>query len=389
MEVKQGAQAIAHSVKKCKPDVCSMYPITPSTELPEEIAQLVADGELDATIIRVESEFSAISGCVGASAAGSRAYTATSSQGLALMTEVLFAASGMRLPIVINVVNRALSAPINIWNDQQDSISQRDNGWLQIYCESNQEAVDTTIQSFKIAEDEDVLLPIMCCTDGYILSHTYEPVELPDEEEVQEFLPEYDPDHAYLDPENPMTQGPFAYPKPYAALRKDLSDAVNGSKEIVKRVHDEFAEKFGRSYGNGLIEEYKNDKDTALVSMGSICGTIKSTLDNRNDAGLMRIRCYRPFPEEEIKKALEGKDQVIVLEKNVSMGHGSGALYNEIKSILPRSTTVHDIVVGLGGTDIAEEDINNMIDSLSNKENGVKRWLLEKGGKLQKNRGEK
>ncbi|MCD6414705.1 MAG: pyruvate ferredoxin oxidoreductase [Candidatus Diapherotrites archaeon] len=375
--VMEGSNAVAHAIRLCKPEVMAMFPITPSTHIPENLAQMVADGDLDAKLITVESEFSAMSATVGASATGVRAFTATSSQGLALMHEVVYAAAGMRLPIVTTIVNRALSAPINIWNDQQDTISERDSGWLQIYCETNQEAVDTMIQAYKIAEDKRVLLPVFVCMDGFILSHTYEPVDIPEQKDVDEFLPPYKPEHAFLDPDKPMTMGPFAYPKPYAAMRKELSKDVMKAKAVVKEVHDEFAKKFGRSYGNGIIEEYKNDRPIAIVAMGSVCGTIKEVVDKRDDVGLVRVRCYRPFPKEELAKALKDKENVIVFEKNVALGLNSGAMYPEIKDVLYSAGSkarVNNVIGGIGGIDVTKENVENFIERLKDKE-GVVEFL--------------
>ncbi|MCD6522348.1 MAG: pyruvate ferredoxin oxidoreductase [Candidatus Diapherotrites archaeon] len=372
--VIEGSQAAAHAVALCKPKVCAMYPITPSTHIPEELSKFVADGKFDTSFIRVESEFAAMSACVGASATGVRAFTATASQGVALMHEVLYAAAGMRLPIVMVVANRALSAPINIWNDHQDTIAERDSGWLQLFCETNQEVVDTIIQAYRIAEDERVLLPVMVNMDGFTLTHTYEKVDIPSQEEVDAFLPEYNPKHAYLDPERPVTQGPFAFPKPYAALRIALNEAVNNSKDVVKEIHDKYAEKFGRRYGNGLIEEYKNDRPISIVAMGSVCGTIKGVVDQRDDVGLLRVRCYRPFPKEEIKKALEGKETVIVFEKNVALGMNSGAMYSEIKDVLyelEKRPKINNVIGGLGGTDVTMQNINNFVDRLKEADGKV------------------
>ncbi|MEA3229610.1 MAG: pyruvate ferredoxin oxidoreductase, partial [archaeon] len=283
LKVIEGSMAVAEAVRLCNPDVIAAYPITPQTHIVEYLAKMSADGTLKSKHIEVESEFSAISAVTGASAAGSRAYTASSSQGIALMHEVLFATAGMRLPVVMNIVNRALSAPINIWNDHQDTISERDSGWIQLYAETSQEVMDLTIQAFKIAEHKKVLLPIMICLDGFFISHTFEPVDIPDQKKVDRFLPKYRPDHAYLDPEKPMTQGPFAFPKPYIESRKDLSDAIDGSAEIIKAVSKDFRKHFGRQNGNGLIETYNlKGKKTAMVTLGSLAGTVKEASD-RND----------------------------------------------------------------------------------------------------------
>lgn len=340
---------------------------------------MIADGRIKSRFLEVESEFSAISSVAGAVAAGSRAFTATCSQGLALMHEVLFAIAGMRLPVVMVVTNRALSSPINIWNDCQDSISERDSGWIQLYVETVQEAVDTIIQAYKIAEDNRVLLPVMVCMDGFILTHTVEPVELPDDVEVKKFLPKYKPNHAFLDPTRPMTLGPFTYPEPYFKLRKELSLAIDNSKIIISEVNEEFGEMFKRKYGNGLIEEYKNDKKIAIVSMGSVCGTIKCVVDSRKDTGLVRIRCYRPLPKEDLIEALKGKEIVIVLDKNISLGLGSGSVFSEVRDVLyslKDRPKVVGCVAGLGGTDIKSKDINRLIDESKKMKDGEVVWLI-------------
>ena len=346
------------------------------THIVEDLAKLVADGELKAKTIEVESEFSAISAAVGASATGVRTFTATASQGLALMNEVLFATSGLRLPVVMVVVNRALSAPINIWNDWQDAISERDSGWIQLYCETNQEVADTVIHAYKIAEDENVLLPVMVCMDGFFLSHTMEPVDIPSN--LGGFLPKYKPKHIYLDPKRPMTQGPFAYPEYYYELRKELSKAVDDSESVIKKVHKGFSKKFGRNYGNGLVEEYKNNKETVIVSMGSILGNIREVVDSRKDVGMLKIRCFRPFPKKDIIKALEGKKSVIVLEKDVSPGLGSGALFSEIRDILydvKNKPKVIGYIGGLGGNDITVDMIHKIVDESKKKKEGEVSWL--------------
>ncbi len=375
----EGSKVVAEAIFLCKPDVVSAYPITPQTHIVETLAQLIADGRIKSKFLEVDSEFSAISSVAGAVAAGSRAFTATCSQGLALMHEVLFAIAGMRLPVVMVVANRALSAPINIWNDQQDSISERDSGWIQLYVETAQEAVDTVIQAYKIAEDNGVLLPIMVCMDGFILTHTVEPVNVPDDVEVNKFLPKYKPTHALLDPTIPMTLGPFAYPEPYFKLRKELSLAIDNSKGIIKKVNKQFGEKFKRNYGNGLIEEYKNDKKIAIVSMGSVCGTIRTVIDPRNDTGLVKIRCYRPFPKEDLLNALKEKEIVIVIEKDISLGLGSGSVFSEIRDVLyqlKEKPKVVGAVVGLGGTDVRSKDINALIDKSKTMNDGEVEWFI-------------
>ena len=379
-QILEGSRAAAEAVVLCRPALTVAYPITPQTHIVEDLAKFIADGKLDAKHMEVESEFSAMSAVVGGSATGVRTFTATSSQGLALMNEVLFAASGMRLPIVMQVVNRALSAPINIWNDWQDAISARDSGWLQIYCETAQEVVDTTIQAYKIAEDKNVLVPVMVCMDGFFITHTLEPVELPDQKKVDRFLPSYKPTHAYLDPKKPMTQGPFAFPKPYMELRKQLSDAIDNSDKIIKKAHDDYAKSFGRKYGNGLIDEYKNKgKKTAIITMGTLAGTVREAVDVCDDIGLVRIRSYRPFPKEDLRKALKNAETVIILEKNIALGTGAGALYDEVRSALYNEgkQKVLGVVCGIGGSEVTVDDVKRIADDSKKKKNGDIWWLMK------------
>jgi len=377
-KLMEGSEFVSETVRLCKPDVISAYPITPQTHIVENLAQIVADGKLKSKFLEVESEFSAISSVVGSVAAGSRAFTATSSQGLALMHEVLFATSGMRLPVVMVVANRALSAPINIWNDHSDTMAERDSGWIQLYCETIQEVVDTLIEAYRIAEDKRVLLPVMVCMDGFILTHTIEPADLPHEKEVDEFLPKYNPTHAILDTERPMTLGPFAYPEPYFELRKELEEAIENSKQVISEVNEKFAKKFKRKYGNGLVEEYKNNKKISVVAMGSVCGTLREVVDKRKDTGLVKIKCYRPFPKEDLIKAFKGKKTIIVLEKAVAFGMGSGPVFSEIRNILysiKDKPKVIGVIAGLGGVDVRIKDINKIIDKSKKMKDGEVVWM--------------
>lgn len=356
-EVMTANKAVAEAVRLAKPQVIPVYPITPQTTISEYLAQYVADEKIDAKYVKVESEHSAISAAVGASGAGVRTFTATSSQGLMLMHEILFAAAGMRTPIVLADANRAISAPLNIWNDQQDSIAQRDAGWLQIYVENAQEALDTTLMAYKISENPDVLLPSMVCLDGFILTHTVEPVEIPDQESVDKFLPPYVPEHAFLDPNEPMTLGSFADTRFYTEARHDMDVAMTNSLEVIKNTCDEFAEIFGRKYG--LVEPYKTeDADIILVAMGSLCSTIRVIVDQLREqgekVGLLKIRAYRPFPVEEIKEAVKNCDKIAVLDKNFTFGIG-GALYSDMKVKIDKD--IYGFIVGLGGRDITPDSI--------------------------------
>jgi len=373
VKVISSAEAIAEAAKRARPDVIPVYPITPQTKISEKLADYVADGELDAHYIKVESEHSAMSAAIGASGAGVRVFTATSSQGLAYMHEPVFAAAGMRVPIVMADANRALSSPINIWNDQQDSLAERDAGWIQIYAETGQEAFDTTIQAFKIAENKNVLLPVMVCVDGFILTHTVDPVELIDQEDIDEFLPPYEPEHSYLDPEDPMSLGTLADPDHYMEIRHDIEVALENAKDVITEVGQEFGEKFGRSYG--LVEEYKTeDAEIILLAMGSICDTIKDVIDQQREAGvkvgLLRVRVYRPFPKEAIKAAV-GDATLAVLDKDISFSAG-GALYLDTKSAVDNPT--YNYIVGLGGRDITPSHIEEIIEKTKNPEKDVE-WI--------------
>lgn len=361
-DVLHGSRAVAEAVKLCNVDVIPAYPITPQTHIVEDLAEMVANGDLDSEYIMMESEHSAMSAAIGAQATGARTFTATSSQGLALMHEMLFIASGMRMPIVMANANRALSAPINIWNDQQDSIAQRDTGWIQLYAETNQEALDTTIMGYAISEHKDVLLPTMVNLDGFILTHTIEPVEIPDKETVDGFIGTYDP-VLYLDPKDPMTQGNFADPFHYMEFRLAQQKAMDNSIEVIRKVYQDFAKEFGRSYD--LVEEYKtDDAEVIVLAMGSVLGTIKDVVDETEGVGVIKLTSFRPLPEEDLKKALKGKKVVAVVEKDVSIGLGKGAVASEIRDILygmDDAPKVISFVAGLGGRDIKKNDIVDLI----------------------------
>ncbi|MDR3062620.1 MAG: pyruvate ferredoxin oxidoreductase [Methanobrevibacter sp.] len=359
-------QAVAEAVKLSKPKVVPVYPITPQTTISEYLAQYVADGDLDAEYIRVESEHSAISASIGASGAGVRVFTATSSQGLMLMHEILYAAAGMRLPIVMADANRAISSPINIWNDQQDSIAQRDAGWIQLYCENAQESLDTTIQAYRIAENEDILLPTMVCLDGFYLTHTVEPTEIPEMDKVDSFVGEYVPKYSFLNPNEPKSLGTLADPEYYMEARYEIDEALNNSLKVISDVGHEFGEIFGREYG--LIDPYKcEDAEYVLIAMGSICTTLRSVVKEYREKGekigLLKIRAYRPFPVEAIKEALSGVKRVGIIDKNISLGVG-GALYNDILAKL--DIDAYNFIVGLGGRDITPKDMDEIVEKTKN-----------------------
>jgi pyruvate ferredoxin oxidoreductase alpha subunit len=369
MVVVEGSYAVAHATKICRPNVISAYPITPQTHIVEDLSQFIADGEIpNCEYINVESEFSAISALVGAAAVGARTYSATTSQGLLLMHEVLFNASGMRLPIVMTVVNRAVSAPINIWNDQQDSIAQRDTGWIQLYVEDVQEASDTLPQLYKIAENNDIMLPGMVCMDGFILSHVYEPVILLKQELTDNFLPPFQPENI-LDPQDPKTFGAFAAPDTYEEFRYLQEQAMQKALPKIEVVAKEFEEIFGRFHG-GLIDGYRlEDAEIVIMAMGSVLGTIKEVVDEYRERGekigILKVRAFRPFPKEQIREAIKNAHVVVVLDKNISIGTNEGALFTETKSCLYNSNIRVPIIgytVGHGGRDIRMESIAKVIE---------------------------
>jgi pyruvate ferredoxin oxidoreductase alpha subunit len=365
MEIMEGSHAVAHAVKLCRPQVIAAYPITPQTHIVEALADMVADCHLDAEYITVESEFSALSACLGASAAGSRVYSATTSQGLALMFEVCYNVAGMRLPIVMTIVNRSLGAPLSIWNDQQDSISLRDSGWLQYYAQDNQEATDLHYIAYKVAEDHDILLPAFVCLDGFILSHTYEPVDMLTQEQVDSFLPAFSP-YQRLDADDPVSFGMYATPDYYMEFRYEVDQAMKRSAKAFSAAGKEFAELFGRDY-SAPVESYRlDDADTALVAMGSICGTAKDAVDEMRKkgrkVGLLNLRTFRPFPGADLVKALSGVSRVAVLDKNISLG-AKGAVALEVKDALYGSgIPVLDYIIALGGRDVRKKDIAAVVD---------------------------
>ncbi len=365
MKVVEGSYAVAHAVMCCRPDVISAYPITPQTHIVENLSQMVANGELESEFLTVDSEFSALSVLVGVCAAGGRGYSSTTSQGLALMNEVLYNVSGMRMPVVMNVANRAMGAPLNIWNDQQDSIGARDVGWLQIYAENVQEAVDATLQAYKIAEDAQIRTPAMVCMDGFILTHVYEPVELLDKERAREFLPDYQPADI-LDPARPKTFGAFADPSTYTEFRYQQFEAQLKAQDKIEKVAREFEETFGR-YCGGLLDGYfLDDAEIVIVTLGSVIGTIKDAIDEMRSegikVGLLKVRCYRPFPVAALRKALKNADVIAVIEKDVAIG-GEAGLVTDLKAAFYNSNIKAPIIgfaAGLGGRDITLKDIKKI-----------------------------
>lgn len=373
-DVIHGSRAVAEAVRLCDVDVIAAYPITPQTRISENLAKFAADGTIRAEYIKVESEHSAMSACIGACATGARTFTATSSQGLAYMFELLYVASGMRLPIVMANANRALSAPLNIWNDQQDSVAARDSGWIQIYVETNQEALDSVIQAYRISEDHNILVPTMVCLDGYVLTHTIEPVEIPEDELVRRYLPPFEPAIA-LDPERPITLGAFADPGSYMEFRYVQQKAIERSLKTIEEAGREYGKLTGREYG--LLEEFNmEDAEIALVTMGSLAGTVKAALNSMKNSkvGLLRVRTFRPFPVEEIRRALGDVEKVAVIEKDVSIGLGEGVLFSEIKGALyglDSRPTLAGFIAGLGGRDVTPEDIAGVVEKVEKGFEGV------------------
>jgi len=366
-KVIEASMAVAIGTKLCEPAVIPMYPITPQTHMVERLADFINDGDMNCEMIHVESEHAAISAGAGSSATGVRTFTATASQGLALMHEVLHMVSGMRLPIVMAVANRALSAPINIWNDHQDSVSARDTGWIQLYVESAQEALDTVIMGFRIAEDHKVMLPLMVCLDGFTLSHVYEPVQIPIQAQVRRYLPKIKTFYS-LDPKKPVTMGPVGFPNAFMEFKKQQQDAMEAAKKIIKKAGTEFSKRFKRRYGDGLIETYNmKGAKTAVIAMGTVCSTTRVVIDDLKQkgqkVGLIKVKCYRPFPRDELIKALGSTKNVAVIDRDISMGY-YGALATDVKAALYGSKVkISSYIAGLGGRDIKPDDIKYMIKS--------------------------
>lgn len=372
-----GNHAVSYGAKLARAEVIAAYPITPQTEVVERLSEMVANNVLKAKFIKVESEHSAMAACLGASATGARAFTATSSQGLVLMHEMLHWASGARLPVVMANINRAMAPPWSVWSDQNDSLSQRDTGWLQFYCEDNQEIFDTTLQAYKICEK--VSLPGMVILDAFILSHTTEVVDIPEQDLVDKFLPRYNPKYK-LDVEEPHTFGGLVKPDLYYEFRYKIQQAMEKAKEIIKEVGDEFGKAFGRSYG--LVERYNCDgADTILIASGSIASTAREAVDilrnEGKDIGLAKIRVFRPFPKEEIRELAKGRKAIGVIDRNISFGN-EGIFFSEIKSSLysePKRPLIHGFIAGLGGRDVIISDIKDMAKTLISKEPKDINWV--------------
>ncbi|MFN3383935.1 MAG: transketolase C-terminal domain-containing protein [Archaeoglobaceae archaeon] len=363
-KVVRGFYSIAHAVKLCRPNVICAYPITPQTEIVENLAEMYANGELgNCRYITAESEFAAASILVGASAAGARTFTATCSQGLILMSEVLYNAAGMRLPIIIVNTNRALSAPLSIWNDLQDSMALRDAGIIQIYVESNQEAHDMVPQAYKIAENKKVMLPFMLCLDGFKLTHAYEPVDLIEQELVDSFLPPYTPE-AYLTTKKPLAFGCYAPPHVYMEFRVAMQNAMERAKDVASKVFKEWAEVSGRDWGEHVEVVYPDSKNF-VIAMGSLVGLLRKVVEDLRkeglSLGLVKLRTFRPFPVEDLRNAFSDAEKIVVIDRSVSLGY-EGNLSIELKSALYGfSTEIIPTILGLGGRDVPKDFLENLI----------------------------
>ncbi len=374
-KVITGDHAVAIGAKLCRVDVVPAYPITPQTLIIEHIADFVNDGEMDAKFLTMESEHSVMSSAAAASAAGARVFTATSSQGLAFMHEMLYATAPLRLPVVMANASRTLGAPPGIWCEYNDSMGARDSGWLQVYVEDNQEALDMVIQSYRIAEDKRVLLPVMPCLDGFVLTHTVEPVEIPEQQDVDSFLPPYTPD-IILDPARPAMIGIFMPSEYIMEMRRQTAGAFESAKKVIGEVNAEFAKHFARDYG-GMIDTYRmEDAEVALITMGTVTSTSREVVDDLRregkKAGLVKLRFFRPFPSEELRKVLSGVSAVGVFDRSISY-HGGGPAYNEVRSALFGMTIpVVNHLAGIGGRDVTREQIIKMFEIIQRAAKGEK-----------------
>ena len=366
-----GNEAVATAMKQINPDVVAAFPITPSTEIPQYFSTFVSNGQVDTEFVAVESEHSAMSACIGAEAAGARAMTATSANGLSLMWEMIYIASSLRLPIVLSLVNRAVSGPLNIHNDHSDAMGVRDAGWIMLFSENNQEAYDNTIMAHRIAEHKDVMLPLMICQDGFITSHSIENIELIEDSKVKEFVGEYHPEHYLLNKKEPIAVGPLDLQTYLFEHKFQQAEAMRNAKQVIKQVSEDFEKLTGRKYS--FFEEYKSeDADYIIVCMNSTAGTTKYVVDNLREkgikAGLIKVRMYRPFPAEELAAALSKAKVVAVLDKSDSLNGAGGALFEDVISGM-YTNNVHvptvNYVYGIGGRDTTAEDIESVYNDLS------------------------
>ena len=360
----EGSRAVAEAVALCRPEIICAYPITPQTHIVENLGEMVGRGEIErCEFINVESEFAALSVAIGASAAGARAYTATASQGLLFMAEAVYNASGLGLPIVMTVGNRAIGAPINIWNDQQDSMSMRDAGWIQVYAETNQEALDLHIQAFRLAEELSV--PVMVCVDGFILTHAYERVDMPSQADVDEFVPPFEP-RQVLDPSQPISIGAMVGPEAFTEVRYLAHYKQMQALSLIPELSMEFALKFGREAG-GLVRTYRAEgAETLVVALGSVNGTIKDVVDELREEGMsigaVSICSFRPFPMRALRLALQGAKRVVVIEKSLAVGIG-GIVSTNVRMALagsPVHGSTHTVIAGLGGRAITRASLREL-----------------------------
>ena len=361
----EGSQAVAEAVGLCRPEVICAYPISPQTHIVEALGRMVATGSLErCEFINVESEFAAMSVAIGASAAGARAYTATASQGLLFMAEAVFNASGLGLPIVMTVANRAIGAPINIWNDHTDTMALRDCGWIQLFAETNQEAVDLHLQGFRLAEELSV--PVMVCMDGFILTHAVERVDIPSQEQVDAWLPPYEP-RQVLDPADPVSIGAMVGPEAFMEVRYLAHVKQRQALDLIPAWAREFEQVFGRKAG-GLVRSYRcEDADMVVVSMGSVLGTLKDTVDQLRDEGMkvgvLGIHCFRPWPAAAIREALGSAKRVLVVEKSLAVGLGGVVAANVAGAYHGHDANVHTVIAGLGGRAITRESLRKLLQA--------------------------
>lgn len=388
IKVLTGNYAASEAAALCKPDLIAAYPITPQSSVAEKLAEYVHNGRIDSNIVQVEGEHSAMAVVQGAAAAGGRVFTATAAQGLAFMYEPYFRMSTLRLPMVMAISTREMTSPETVWSGQQDAISLRDSGWIQVFCDSNQEIMDMIIQGYRLAEDPDVLIPVNVCYDGFYSSHLTEGVDVPAQDEVDEFLPAPSFDHAKLDPNDPFSLDPMTPGPLLMKYRKTHLEAMKAAKEKIEELDKEFAEKFGRSYG-GLIEEYRlEDAEVVIVTIAGMTGTGKDAVDIAREkgikAGLIKLRFIRPFPSERIAKALEGKKAFAVIDRSVCFGWSEGPNHMEVKACLADTDSQYahfSAIGGLGGADISLANILSTIDRLEavKDEPGEKevQWYIE------------
>ena len=373
-----GNEAVATAMKQINPDVVAAFPITPSTEIPQYFSTFVANGTVDTEFVAVESEHSAMSACIGAEAAGARAMTATSANGLSFMWEMIYIASSMRLPIVMNLVNRAVSGPLNIHNDHSDAMGVRDSGWIMLFSENNQEAYDNTLMAHRIAEHKDVQLPLMVCQDGFITSHSIENIELLDDDTVKDFVGTYKPEHYLLNSNEPIAMGPLDLQAFLFEHKAQQAEAMKNAKKVILDVAKDFEKITGRKYS--FFEEYRmEDSEIAIVCMNSTAGTTKFVVDSlRNKgikAGMLKLRVFRPFPAEEIAKALENQKAVAILDKADSLNAAGGALFEDVTSAMyvnNKKVPMVNYIYGIGGRDTTSTDIESVFDDLIDICNGEK-----------------